>query len=48
LPAKVRLHEADCWTSSQAEFLMQAKAEDAEWAILVDQLDVLLREKPNK
>ena len=43
LPANVELHKADFWSSSQASFLKQAKDEDADWAEIVDQLDVLLR-----
>ncbi|PFG55532.1 uncharacterized protein DUF2789 [Vibrio sp. ES.051] len=38
------LHEASFWTSSQATFLKQAIEEDADWAELVDQLDVMLRD----
>ena len=39
----VLLHEADFWNRSQAEFLRQSVADDADWAIVVDQLDALLR-----
>ncbi|HHF3274750.1 TPA: DUF2789 domain-containing protein [Vibrio alginolyticus] len=38
------LHEARFWTMSQANFLKQAIEEDADWAELVDQLDVMLRD----
>ena len=38
------LHEASFWTMSQANFLKQAIEEDADWAELVDQLDVMLRD----
>lgn len=31
------------WSSSQAEFLRSALAEDADWCEIVDQLDALLR-----
>jgi len=37
------LHEADFWSRSQADFLKQAVDEDADWAIVVDQLDSMLR-----
>jgi len=37
------LYKADFWTASQALFLEEAIAEDSTWAIVVDQLDVLLR-----
>ncbi|CAM2758856.1 DUF2789 domain-containing protein [Vibrio mytili] len=40
----VVLHEASFWTRSQAAFLKQAIDEDADWAELVDQLDVMLRD----
>ncbi|TBT33456.1 DUF2789 family protein, partial [Vibrio parahaemolyticus] len=36
--------EASFWTHSQAAFLKQAIEEDADWAELVDQLDVMLRD----
>jgi hypothetical protein len=39
----VLLHEAGFWNASQAAFLKQAVAEDADWAIVVDQLDSMLR-----
>ncbi|HHF3024110.1 DUF2789 domain-containing protein [Vibrio diabolicus] len=42
--ASAPLHEASFWTSSQATFLKQAIEEDADWAELVDQLDVMLRD----
>lgn len=38
------IHEASFWTSSQADFLKQAIEQDADWAELVDQLDVMLRD----
>ncbi|WGY47731.1 DUF2789 domain-containing protein [Vibrio sp. ABG19] len=37
------LHEAGFWSASQAHFLKQAIEQDADWAELVDQLDVMLR-----
>lgn len=44
-PLKPELHLADAffWTSSQAQFLRDEILEDADWAEVVDQLDVLLR-----
>lgn len=45
LPDDVKLHEASFWRASQANFLEQAKAEDADWAEIVDQLDVMLRKQ---
>lgn len=43
LAHNVLLHEADFWNPSQAAFLKQAVDEDADWAIVVDQLDSMLR-----
>ena len=37
------LCELPFWSSSQAEFLRMAVAEDADWCEVVDQLDALLR-----
>ncbi len=37
------LHQAPFWNDGQASFLRQAYEQDADWAELVDQLDVLLR-----
>jgi hypothetical protein len=36
-------HQASFWTQAQASFLREAIEEDADWAELVDQLDVMLR-----
>jgi hypothetical protein len=43
LPTNVELHNASFWTSSQSSFLQQSKDDDADWAEIVDQLDVMLR-----
>ncbi len=43
VPSHLRLHEAEFWSASQATFLQQAVEEDADWAELVDQFDVMLR-----
>ncbi|MDF2154371.1 DUF2789 domain-containing protein [Vibrio sp. CAU 1672] len=40
----VPLCQAPFWNKAQAEFLKQAIEEDADWAELVDQLDVMLRD----
>ena len=39
----VPLIEAPFWSPSQAAFLAEALAEDADWAEAVDHLDALLR-----
>ncbi len=41
--ATTPLHKASFWNAAQASFLRQAIEEDADWAELVDQLDVMLR-----
>lgn len=43
LKGEAKLHEADFWNSAQSAFLKQAKDEDADWAEIVDQLDLMLR-----
>ncbi|HQZ01668.1 MAG TPA: DUF2789 domain-containing protein [Thauera sp.] len=43
LPDSVKLADAPCWTTSQAAFLREELAEDADWAELVDQLNAALR-----
>ncbi len=43
LPDSVRLSEAPFWTKSQASFLREELAEDADWAEIVDQLNAALR-----
>lgn len=43
LPAELKLAEASFWTSAQASFLREEILEDADWAEVVDQLNVLLR-----
>jgi len=43
LDKNIKLHEAPFWSRSQALFLIHAKEEDADWAEVVDELDVMLR-----
>ena len=43
ISCNVELHEATFWNTSQASFLKQMKDEDADWAGIIDQLDVMLR-----
>ncbi|MFJ4248952.1 Protein of unknown function [Pseudomonas helmanticensis] len=44
-PLKPELHLADAffWTKSQSQFLRDEILDDADWAEVVDQLDVMLR-----
>ncbi len=43
LPAELKLADASFWTPAQASFLREEILEDADWAEVVDQLNVLLR-----
>jgi hypothetical protein len=42
LPDGVRLADATFWTPSQAQFLREEIGEDADWAEVVDQLNLSL------
>ncbi|CAM3644489.1 DUF2789 domain-containing protein [Polaromonas hydrogenivorans] len=43
LRSDIDLADAPFWTESQAVFLKEEKLEDADWAELVDQLNLALR-----
>lgn len=43
IPKDIELHEAEFWSSSQAGFLKESIEQDADWAEIVDHLDVMLR-----
>lgn len=43
LADEIQLADAPFWTSGQSQFLREEINEDAEWAEIVDQLNVLLR-----
>ncbi|TQV87230.1 DUF2789 domain-containing protein [Aliikangiella coralliicola] len=43
IPDDVELHNADFWNVSQSSFLKQVIDDDADWAEVVDQLNVMLR-----
>ena len=43
LRSELDLADAPFWTDSQAAFLREEKLEDADWAELVDQLNLALR-----
>jgi len=43
VPSNLALHEAKFWNESQAYFLEEAIEQDADWAEIVDELNVLLR-----
>lgn len=44
LPENIRISDAPFWTPSQAAFLNDAIKQDAEWAVLIDQLSLSLRQ----
>ncbi|WJG10422.1 DUF2789 family protein [Aliiglaciecola sp. LCG003] len=43
LDPATRLEDASFWSESQATFIRSEWAEDAEWAELIDQLNIRLR-----
>lgn len=43
LPEDVKLADARFWTPAQAQFLREEIEEDADWAEVVDQLNLALR-----
>lgn len=43
LAAELKLAEASFWSDSQAAFLREKVKEDADWAVVVDTLDAMLR-----
>jgi len=43
LKDEIRLADAPFWNQGQSQFLREEITEDAEWAEIVDQLNVLLR-----
>jgi hypothetical protein len=47
LAANIELPEAPFWTAAQAAFLREEILEDADWAELVDHLNLALRQ-PNR
>ncbi|NCT83684.1 MAG: DUF2789 domain-containing protein [Comamonadaceae bacterium] len=46
LPADVALADAPFWTPAQAGLLREQLGADADWAEVVDRLDVALRQPP--
>lgn len=43
LRSEIHIEKAEFWTRAQANFIMNALTEDAEWAELTDQLNTRLR-----
>ena len=44
IPKDIDLHDATFWNQSQVAFLKESIDQDADWAEIVDHLDVMLRE----
>lgn len=45
LPGDARLADAPFWTAAQARFLRDEILEDADWASVVDQLNLMLHQQ---
>ena len=43
LAAGIALADAPCWSAAQAQFLREEIEDDADWAEVVDQLNLMLR-----
>lgn len=46
LPDRMRLEEAPFWSTAQAQLLREERLDDADWAEVVDQLNLALHETP--
>ncbi|MBN6151974.1 DUF2789 domain-containing protein [Xanthomonas sp. AmX2] len=46
LPDVMRLEEAPFWTPAQAQLLREERLDDADWAMVVDQLNIALHARP--
>jgi len=46
LPMTVPLDEAPFWSPAQSQLIAQKLSEDGEWAVLIDTLNVQLRNHP--
>lgn len=44
LPKEMALADAPCWNEGQADFLREAIEDDADWAELVDHMDVAMHQ----
>ena len=47
LPDGMRLEEAPFWTPAQAQLLREERLDDADWAMVVDRLNVALPGSPD-
>jgi hypothetical protein len=46
LPMTTRIYDAPFWSPSQAALIREKLADDADWAVLIDTLNVQLRDHP--
>ena len=46
LPQGMQLEDAPMWSAAQAQMLAERLRRDDDWAIVVDQLNAVLHEKP--
>ena len=46
LPMSIRLFDAPFWSLSQAALIHEKLTEDADWSVLIDTLNVQLRDHP--
>ncbi len=47
LPMTICLSDAPFWSASQAALIKQKLSDDSDWALIVDTLNVQLRERPD-
>ena len=45
-PDDMRLEEAPFWTPSQAQLLREERVDDADWIVVIDQLNVAMHASP--
>jgi Protein of unknown function (DUF2789) len=46
LPESTRLEDAPFWTAAQSRLLREELVRDADWAVVIDQLNLALRSPP--
>ena len=46
LPDDMRLEEAPFWTPAQAQLLREERVDDADWIVVIDQLNVAMHASP--
>ncbi|MET0813666.1 MAG: DUF2789 domain-containing protein [Pseudoxanthomonas sp.] len=46
IPDGVRLEDAPFWSPSQSQLLREERRDDADWAMVVDRLNVALHARP--